>query len=388
MRMRIHTSLCAATLALGCVFLAPLATAQPEPTGTPPSAEGWKAVTVAEGISHPWGMAWLPDGRALITARHGALYILERESLREIPMEGLPELFHQGQGGLFDISLHPGDGEDPRVYMTLSTGTQGANRTILVRGRFDGERVIGIQTLFQVEPTKTGAQHFGSRILWLPDNTMLMSVGDGGNPPLRVGGMLSRDQAQHLGSHLGSVLRLAEDGTAAPGNPFANREEARPELWSYGHRNIQGMARDPESGRIWANEHGPKGGDELNLLQEGENFGWPLATLGRDYRTGEEIGQDSVEGAIDPKVVWIPAHAPSGLAFYTGERFPDWQGSLFSGGLITEDVQRIELDGENVVRIERLHIGERVRDVRQGPDGYLYVLTDEGNGRVIRIEPE
>jgi glucose/arabinose dehydrogenase len=364
------------------------ALAQPHPTGKPPPAEGWKEVTVAEGIRHPWGITWLPDGIALVTAKHGTLHIVNGNEFYEVPLEGLPAVFSRGQGALMDIALHPKDREKPRVYMTMSTGTQQENRTILVRGVFDGRRVTGIQTLFEVQPPKSGAQHFGSRLLWLPDGTLLMSIGDGGNPPQRVGGMLAREQAQNLRSHLGSVLRLTENGKPAPGNPFLNRKNARPEIWSYGHRNIQGITRDPGSGRIWANEHGPRGGDELNLLKAGQNYGWPLQTFGRDYRTGAKIGQTSVEGMIDPKVVWTPAHAPSGLAFYTGKHFPKWRGSLFSGGLVSEDIRRIELDGTNVVRQENLLLKSRVRDVKQGPDGYLYALTDERNGRLLRIEPK
>jgi aldose sugar dehydrogenase len=367
--------------------LAAPAAAQPEPGGAPPEATGWRAVPVADGIRHPWGMTWLPDGRLLVTAKAGTLHVLNKDRFDEVPVEGLPRVFGAGQGGLLDIVLHPKD--QSRVYMTLSAGTEQENRTILVRGRFDGRRVTDVETLFRVQPGKSGGQHFGSRLLWLPDGTLLMSIGDGGNPPQQIGGMLAREQAQNLESHLGSVLRLTEDGKPAPDNPFVEKEGARPEIWSYGHRNIQGLARDPDSGRIWANEHGPLGGDELNLLEAGQNYGWPLVTLGRDYKTKEEIGTDAMEGMVDPRVVWTPAHAPSGLAFYTGDRFADWRGSLFSGGLRSEDVRRIALDSDGTVTgQERLSIESRVRDVRQGPDGFLYVLTDEENGRLLRIEPE
>ena len=365
------------------------ASAQLEPTGAPPAASGWRAVTIAEGIRHPWGLAFLPDGRAIITSKYGTLHVLNGGRLESIPMEGLPELFTGGQGGLLDIAAHPDDKKNIRLYMTMSTGTAEQNRTTLIRGVFDGQRVRNIETLFRVEPPKSGGQHFGSRILWLPDKTLLMSVGDGGNPPQRVGNMLAREQAQNLGSHLGSILRLTEDGKPAPDNPLAKRQGAQPEIWTYGHRNIQGLARDLSSGRVWANEHGPFGGDELNLIEGGQNYGWPLQTYGRDYRTGELIGQRSVKGMVDPKVVWIPAHAPSGLAFYTGDRFPQWRGSLFSGGLASADIRRIVLDGNgNVVGQERLAIGRRIRDVKQGPDGFLYAITDEANGRLLRIEPE
>ena len=367
-------------------FAAPAA-AQPEPSGPPPEARGWRAVTVAEGLVHPWGMTWLPDGRLLVTAKGGTLHLLKGDRFEPIPIEGLPRVFSEGQGALMDVALHPKDRS--RLYMTLSAGTKQENRTILVRGRFDGRRVTNVETIFRAQPGKTDAQHFGSRLLWLPDGTLLMSVGDGGNPPLEVGGMLAREQAQNLRSHLGSVLRLTEDGKPAPDNPFSGKEGARPEIWTYGHRNIQGLAHDPQSGRIWASEHGPLGGDELNLLERGRNYGWPLVTLGRDYRTTETIGKESMPGMTDPRAVWTPAHAPSGLAFYTGDRVADWRGSLFSGGLRSEDIRRIVFDaGGTLVRQERLAIGRRVRDVRQGPDGFLYALTDEEAGRLLRIEPE
>jgi aldose sugar dehydrogenase len=373
---------------LAASMIAPAACAQPDPTGPPPPAEGWRAVKVADGIRQPWGLAWLPDGRAIITGKHGTLHVLNGDRFEEVPMENMPRVFSENQAGLMDIALHPKDNKDIRLYMTVSTGTARENRTTLVRGVYDGKRVRGIETLFTVEPSKTGAEHYGSRLVWLPDGTLLMSVGDGGNPPRKIGDMLAREQAQNLNSHLGSVLRLTEDGKPAPDNPFLDREGARPEIWSYGHRNIQGMVRDPNSGRVWANEHGPRGGDELNVVERGRNYGWPLQTLGRDYRTGQTIGQPSVQGMVAPRVVWTPAHAPSGLAFYTGDKMPKWRGSLFSGGLVSEDIRRIALDQEgNVTGQERLSIGSRVRDVRQGPDGFLYAITDEQNGRLLRIEP-
>jgi aldose sugar dehydrogenase len=371
------------------IFAAAQAPAQPEPTGEPPPAAGWRAVTVVNGLTHPWGLAWLPDGRPIITEKEGTVKIVNRNRLQDVEMNGLPEVFSENQGGLLDISVEPKSGNSPRIYMTMSTGSEDENRTILVRGVFDGRRINDIETLFRVEPAKGTDQHFGSRLLWLPDGTLLMSVGDGGNPPARIAGMLAREQAQNLGSHLGSIVRLTTEGKPAPDNPFLDRSGALPEIWSYGHRNIQGMALDPISGRVWVNEHGPLGGDELNLIERGQNYGWPLQTLGRDYRTGQVIGHPSVEGMVKPKVVWVPAHAPSGLAFYTGEPFSKWRGSLFSGGLVSKDIRRIALDEQgNVTGQDRIEIGDRVRDVKQGPDGYLYAITDEKNGRLIRIEPD
>jgi aldose sugar dehydrogenase len=371
-----------------CSLLAPSVMAQPEPVGPPPSASGWRAVTVAQGINHPWGIAWLRDGRPIVTSKQGTLHVLTNKRWQQIPIDGLPNVFTGGQGGLMDIALHPNYRRNGLIYMTLSTGTESQNRTALIRGTFNGKRVRGVQTLFQVHPAKSGGQHFGSRILWLPDGTLLMSIGDGGNPPLRIGDRLAREQAQNLSTHLGSIVRLTDTGRPAPNNPFVGRSGARPEIWSYGHRNIQGMTRDPRTGRVWANEHGPRGGDELNLIRRGGNFGWPLTTYGRDYRTGEPIGRRFVRGTVQPKTAWTPAHAPSGLAFYTGKHFPQWRGSLFSGGLASQDIRRIMLDANgDVTGQNRLNIGRRIRDVKQGPDGYLYALTDETNGRLLRIVP-
>ncbi|MES3023193.1 MAG: PQQ-dependent sugar dehydrogenase [Pseudomonadota bacterium] len=372
----------------GLLAATPCAFGQLAPSGEPPAAKGWRHETVADGIAHPWGMDWLPDGRALVTSKEGKLYILNGKRFEQVGLEGLPPLFANGQGGLLDIALHPADKANPRVYMTMATGDKGDNRTILVQGVFDGKRVHGIKTLFRVEPGKSGGQHFGSRLLWLPDGTLLMSVGDGGNPPQRVGARLARDQAQHLDTDHGKIVRLTAEGKPAPGNPLASRPGARPEIWSYGHRNIQGMARDPVSGRVWATEHGPRGGDELNLIAGGQNYGWPLQSYGFDYETREPVGQRAVAGMTAPKVAWVPSPAPSGLAVYTGSHFPQWRGSVFSGSLAGTDIRRVALDKDgNATAQDRLDIGARVRDVKQGPDGYLYAITDEQNGRMLRIVP-
>lgn len=357
-------------------------------SGEPPAAkQGWKAVTVAEGVRQPWGIAWLGDGRALVTSKEGTLHILNGQKFDQVALEGMPPIFTGGQGGLLDIVLHPQDAAkpNPRVYMTVSTGTSEANRTTLVQGVFDGKKVGAIKTLFKVSTDKSGGQHFGSRLLWLPDGTLLMSVADGGNPPLRIGDRLAREQAQNPATHLGSILRLTDEGKPAPGNPLAAKG-ALPEIWSMGHRNIQGLARDPVSGRIWATEHGPYGGDELNLVVAGGNYGWPLQTYGADYKTHEPVGKHEVAGMINPSVAWVPSPAPSGLAVYSGDKIPAWRGSVFSGGLAAKDIRRVALDaGGKVTGQDRLAIGERVRDVKQGPDGYLYALTDESNGKLLRI---
>ena len=357
-------------------------------TGEPPAAkQAWKAVTVAEGVRQPWGIAWLGEGRALVTSKQGSLHLLNGKTFSDVPLAGMPAVFTGGQGGLLDIVIHPHDASkaNPRVYMTVSTGTNEANRTTLVRGVFDGKTVTGIQTLFKVATDKSGGQHFGSRLLWLPDGTLLMSVADGGNPPLRIGDRLAREQAQNPATHQGSILRLTEDGKPAPGNPLAAKG-ALPEIWSMGHRNVQGLALDPVSGRVWATEHGPYGGDELNLVVAGGNYGWPLQSYGADYKTHEPVGKHEVAGMLNPSVAWVPSPAPSGLAVYTGDKIAAWRGSIFSGGLAAKDIRRIAVDASGKVTAQdRLAIGARVRDVRQGPDGFLYALTDEDNGRLLRI---
>lgn len=360
---------------------------QVKPTGAPPRAEGWHMSVIAEGIPHPWAIAWLSDGMPLITARNGTLHTVKEGKFAQVPMDELPGLLVQGQGGLLDIAIHPQKSEKPYVYLTLATGTMEAKRTTLMRGIFDGKRVGKFETLFKVEPDTTGDEHFGSRLLWLPDGTLLMSIGDSGNPPLKVGGVLAREQAQNLGNHLGAILRLNEDGKPASDNPFVGRKGTKPEIWSYGHRNIQGLALDLKTGRVWANEHGPKGGDEINLIEKGKNYGWPMQSFGKDYKTDEPIGKFSVPGVVDPVVVWSPSPAPSGLLVCNSKHYPKWQGSLLSGGLVSKDIRRVTLDEKgNVAHQEALIIGKRVRDVREGPDGFIYVLTDEKNGQLLKIE--
>ena len=363
----------------------PSAFAQLQTSDAPPAAKGWKTETIGSGFSHPWSMAWTASGQMLVTSRGGSVYLLKGKKFEQVALEGMPTPFNSGQGGLFEISVHPSDKTNTRVYLTLSTGTSDANRTELVQGIFDGKKIHSIKTLFRVQPDKSGGQHYGGRLLWQADGSLLLAVGDGGNPPQRVGDRLAREQAQNLSTDHGAIVRLTDAGKPAPGNPLAGKPGAMPEIWSYGHRNIQGMVRDG-AGRVWATEHGPKGGDELNLIEGGQNYGWPLQSYGLDYKTSEPVGQKVVAGMAQPKIAWTPSPGASGLAFYTGSHFPQWRGSLFSGGLASKDIRRIMLDAKgNVTGQERLAISQRVRDVRQGPDGYLYLITDEDNGSLMRI---
>ncbi|WP_428390056.1 PQQ-dependent sugar dehydrogenase [Mucisphaera sp.] len=359
-----------------------------QPTGASPEASGWATETVVEGLNRPWGMAWLPDGQTmLITERSGSLRLIRDGSLIAAPVAGVPGALAHGQGGLMDVVLHPSFERNRWVYLTMSTGTREANRTALVRGVLseDATRLVGARTLFEVSQDKPGGQHFGSRLLWLPDGTLLMSIGDGGNPPTEVEGQHVRLFAQDVSSHFGKTLRLTEDGEPAANNPFSGHAEAAAEVFTYGHRNIQGMAIDPATGTIYATEHGARGGDELNILTPGTNYGWPAATYSIEYWGPRISDIASMPGAADPEVVWTPCIAPSGLTFYTGDRYPAWRGDLFAGGLVLRQIRRIDLENGRVVGQETLSFDERVRDVRQGPDGFMYVLTDAGNGELLRI---
>jgi glucose/arabinose dehydrogenase len=362
-----------------------------EPSGDLPEAQGWASETLVTGLEHPWGIAWLPDGSALITERPGRLRRIEPAGdgfrLDPNPIAGVPPVLAEGQGGLLDVAVHPRFADNRLVYLTFAEGTKSANRTALARGRLEGGRLRDTAVIFRNPDPKNGGQHFGSRLLWLADGTLLMSIGDGGNPPIAFAGENIRNQAQSLATLFGKVLRLTADGAPAPGNPFADRPGARPEIWSYGHRNIQGMALDPVTGRVWANEHGSQGGDELNLIEPGNNYGWPEVTYSIEYWGPRISEQTTRPGVTQPKVVWTPSKAPSGLAVYTGARYPGWSGDLFSGALKFRQVRRIALDGPRASERDTLTLDARVRAVSQGPDDWLYVLTDEPNGRLLRLVP-
>jgi glucose/arabinose dehydrogenase len=361
-----------------------------EASGDVPEASGWRSELMTGGLVHPWSIAWLPDGSALITERPGRLRLLSDDGrLDPEPISGLPKVCTDcGQGGLLDVALHPDFAQNRLVYLTFAEGTRDANRTALARGRLDGKRLRDVEVVFRNADSKSGGQHFGSRLVWLADKTLLMSIGDGGNPPTAFDGDVIRKQAQNLGTHFGKVVRLTEDGGTPPDNPFVDEPGAKPEIYSYGHRNIQGMVRDAASGQVWANEHGSRGGDELNRIEAGNNYGWPEVTYSMEYSGPRISDETSRPGVTQPVVVWTPSKAPSGLAVYTGPEFPAWQGDLFSGALKFQEVRWLDLEGGRIVGEQKLSIGQRVRDVRQGPDGGLYVLTDEADGQLLRIVPD
>lgn len=339
----------------------------------------FRVVTVAEGLEHPWGLAFLPNGDMLVTERPGRLRVIRQGALDPTPVAGLPEISPGGQGGLLDVILHPNFADNRLIYLSYAAASVRGKGTDVARARFADGRLTDLETIFSMRPTSSGSKHFGSRLAFGPDGTLYITAGERGDP----------DRAQDLGDHAGSVIRITEDGAVPPDNPFAGRSDARPEIFSYGHRNPQGMTVHPETGDLWAVEHGPKGGDELNLLRRGSNYGWPVITYGKSY-AGFPIGEGTENpGMAQPVRYWVPSISPSGLAFYTGEAFPAWRGNLFLGALSGQALVRLELEEDRVVHEERLlqDLAARIRDVRDGPDGSLYLLTDSSNGRLLRLDP-
>ena len=339
----------------------------------------FRTVVLAEGLNYPWSMAFLPGGKFLVTERPGGLKVIDLFSKIESVM-GLPKITAYGQGGLLDVILDPAFAENRRLYFTYTAPGQGGIGTEVVRAELRGNRLEKINVLFRMAPKVESHRHFGSRLLWLDDATVLVTLGDRGFRPL----------AQQLNNHMGAIVRLHPDGRVPSDNPFVNEMGAREEIFSYGHRNVQGITRDPRNGRIWAIEHGPQGGDELNLIKPKVNYGWPVITYGVNYVIGTRIGLGpKLKGMAQPAYQWTPSIAPSGLAIYLGERFPQWKGSLFVGALKFRLLSRLILDGQRIVDEEWLledTLG-RIRDVRAGPDGFIYLLTDARNGKLIRLEP-
>lgn len=339
---------------------------------------------IAKGLAHPWSLQFLPDGQFLVTERPGRMRIVSPEGRLSPPVTGLPVLSANGQGGLLDVALSPDFAVSQRIYFSFAEprGGGGSNGTSLARARLvregDGGRLDGVEVIFRQEPSYASSAHFGSRIVFMPDGSLVLTLGDR---------YVLRDQAQNPGNHIGKVVRLAPDGTPFAGNP--KREGWRPEVWSIGHRNVQGAALNPATGKVWTIEHGARGGDEINVPQAGRNYGWPLITYGRDY-SGAKIGDGTAKAGLEqPIYYWDPSIAPSGAAFYSGSLVPQWQGNLFVGALAGQALHRLVLQGETVVGEEVLlkDLGQRIRDVRQGPDGALYVLTDDSSGQLLRVAP-
>jgi glucose/arabinose dehydrogenase len=344
-----------------------------------------RPVTVANGLERPWGLAFLPGGRLLVTERPGRLRIVAADGRLGPPVAGLPRIDAVGQGGLLDIVLDPKFSANARVYVSYSEPGEDAdgrpaNSTAVARARLDGNRLVDLQVIFRQRPKVASSAHFGSRLVFARDGRLFITLGDRYS---------RRSDAQTLDTHHGKVVRIEADGTVPADNPFVGRAGALPEIWSYGHRNLQGAALHPVTGELWTHEDGPQGGDELNIEFAGKNYGWPVITYGREYVTGLKIGEGTTRADVEPPLtVWIPSIAPSGMAFVTSDRYPGWKGNLVVGALKGHALLRLELDGRRVVKEHRLlqDLGERIRDVRQGPDGWLYLLTDDPQGRVIRLE--
>ena len=350
------------------------------PTPTPVKA-AVRVETVARGLEHPWALAFLPDGRMLVTERPGRLRIVGRDGRVSEPLAGVPQVLARGQGGLLDVALDPRFADNRLVYLSYAEpGAGGAAGTAVARGRLGEGRLEDVRVIYQQQPKVRGAAHFGSRLVFARDGTLFVTQGDR---------FAYRDGAQDLSVGIGKIVRINPDGSVPRDNPFVSRAGARPEIWSYGHRNVQSAALHPRTAQLWTVEHGARGGDELNRPEAGKNYGWPVITYGVDY-SGARIGEGTAKpGMEQPVYYWDPVIAPSGMTFYTGDAFPNWKGSLFIGSLDRGLLVRLTLKDGRVAREERYlaDLGERIRDVRQGPDGLLYLLTDSGDGRVLRVLP-
>ncbi len=357
----------------------PALVGQRSPTPSSIAAPG-KVTDVVRGLEHPWGMAFLPDGRLLVTERPGRLRIVDKKGKLSPAVKGVPKVFAQGQGGLLDVALDPQFAQNRILYLSFSEAEGDLAGTAVARARFTDAGLQDVKVIYRQQPKVAGSGHFGSRIVFRRDGTMFITQGER---------MRYSEQAQDLKSLLGKVVRINRDGTIPKDNPFVNRSGARPEIWSYGHRNVQAGALDPNTGLLWTIEHGARGGDELNQPQAGKNYGWPVISYGRDY-SGRAIGEGitAKAGMEQPVYYWDPVIAPSGMLFYTGNAYPGWKGSIFVGSLTPGALVRLAMSNGRVTREERYlgDLDERIRDVEQGPDGLLYMATDSEDGRVIRLE--
>jgi aldose sugar dehydrogenase len=367
-------------IAIAFVVLMPTAvTAQTFPS----EAGNLKVETIARGLDHPWALAFLPDGRMLVTERPGRLRIVARDGSISPPVSGVPQVRASGQGGLHDVVLDRDFASNRTIYLCYAEPAEGGGRTALARARFtDGEaaRLDDVKVIFRQEGPLSSGNHYGCRIVQGRDGNLWLTLGDH---------FTYRDEAQNLANHLGKIVRVTPDGAVPRDNPFVGRNDAKPEIWSYGHRNSQGAALHPQTGKLWEHEHGPRGGDEVNIPLAGKNYGWPVIGYGVDY-SGAKIHEATAKAGMEqPVKYWVPSIAPSGMAFYTGDLFPRWKGNLFVGALAGQLLVRLELAGEKVMKEERLlgSLNARIRDVRQGPDGAIWLATDSSDGRIIRVTP-
>jgi len=359
------------------------ASGAPRP-GTPPASPAPRVVPVVSGLEHPWSLAFLPDGRVLVTERPGRLRVVSLNGRLSKPLDGVPAVFARGQGGLLDVVLGPDFERQPTLFLSYAEATDGGARTAVARAEFvDGPTpaLRGTTRIWAQKDASPGGNHFGSRIVFARDGTMFVTMGDR---------YTQRDRVQQLDNHYGKLVRIRPDGTIPDDNPFVDREGALPDVYAYGFRNVQGAALNPATGELWVDGHGPQGGDEVNIVRSGANYGWPVITYGKEYVTGFTIGEGTERAdVVSPVRQWTPSIAPSGLAFYTGHRFPGWRGDAFVGSLKFRLLSRLIIAENRVVQEERLlqDLRQRVRDVRASRDGLLYLLTDEDDGSLLRLEP-
>jgi len=359
--------------------------------GAPPSAAQDRAIetergplqlsTVATGLEHPWGLAFLPDGRMLVTERPGRLRIVARDGTLSAPVAGVPRVRAVGQGGLLDVTLDPRFAENALVYLSfVEPGPGQESGTAVARGRLEEDRLTGVEVIFRQEPKVDSGHHFGSRLVFARDGRLFVTLGDRGS---------QRPRVQDLATHIGKIVRIEPDGRVPADNPWSGQAGAKPEIFSLGHRNVQGAALHPATGELWAHEHGPRGGDEVNIVRPGRNYGWPVITYGREYY-GPSIGEGTARAGLEqPLHYWVPSIAPSGMAFYDAGLIPAWRGNLLVGALAAMQLVRLEVTAEGAVsHEERIGLGERIRAVVPGPDGAVYLLTDTGKAsRVLRLAP-
>ena len=337
-----------------------------------------KVETLATGLNHPWGMAFLPDGRMLVTERAGDLRIMAADGTLSEPLTGVPKVVAEGQGGLLDVALDPNFGENNIVYLSYSEPGEGGAGTAVARGRLGEAGLEDVQVIFRQMPKVGGGNHFGGRLTFTPDGKLFVTLGE----------RFKFDPAQDLTNHLGKIVRINPDGSVPPDNPFISQKDAQPEIWSYGHRNPEGAAIHPETGKLWEIEFGPQGGDELNIPEAGANYGWPVVSWGVHY-DGKSIPDPPTHPEFADAIRhWTPVISPSGITFYTADAIPEWKGNLLIAGLSSQAIVRLSLDGETVTGEERIPMNVRIRDVAQAPDGTVYVLTDEDDGKVLRLSAE
>lgn len=355
--------------------------AEPQDRAPVNDAPHLETTMIAEGFEFPWSLAFLPEGGFLVTEREGRLQYLSADGQTRREIAGLPDIYVSGQAGLFDVALAPDFTTSQMIYIAYAGGSAEENNTELARARLDidGAKLDDLNVIFHARPKTKGKAHYGGRLLFMPDGTLLLTLGDR---------FAYRDHAQNTKDHLGTIIRLMPDGGIPVDNPF--REGTAPEVYTHGNRNVQGIALAPDGEAVWFHEHGPRGGDEVNILKSGANYGWPVVTYGREYSGLAITDQRHMKGMEDPVLHWTPSIAPSGMAFYTGDKMPQWRGDLFVGALAGQHLRRLDIEGGRVIRQEKLlvKLESRIRDVRSGPDGYLYILTDAPDGQLLRYGPK